>query len=413
MRRPSRRSASGSGSAAESAAAAQVAAIEDPAAPQTGVASGARSPVRQVEIGVEEQGQRLDKTLAQLLPGVPRSRLFRLIRRGEVRVNGHRAGPEQRLVAGDRVRLPPVHAAAAGVSAVVRGVPGSAGSTQSVARRGVPAGLLRAVEAAIIHADERLLVLDKPAGLAVHGGSGLSFGVIEVLRASRPEETLELAHRLDRDTSGILLVARRRSALRMLHALLREGEVRKSYLALVAGRWQLGHRHIDAPLRTDLRVGGERMVRVARSGGVGGRGGTIARGTDEAAKPALTEFRLIEHYGARASLLEATLHTGRMHQIRVHAAHAGHPIAGDDKYGDRSLNAELRTLGLARMFLHAHACSFVWPDSGVEQSFSAPLPAELRAVLDRLAADGSVARRAAAAAATQDHQPPGQQRQRR
>ncbi len=384
--------------------------------------------MRQVEVGVEEQGQRLDKTLAQLLPGVPRSRLFRLIRRGEVRVNGHRARPEQRLVAGDRLRLPPVHSAApagAAPGGAVSAGAGSGGASPSaggadarvagavtaLAPRGVPAGLIRAVEGAIIHADERLLVLDKPAGLAVHGGSGLSFGVIEALRASRPEETLELVHRLDRDTSGILLIARRRSALRTLHALLREGQVRKSYLALVAGRWQLGHRRIDAPLRTDLRVGGERTVRVARAGtgrgegargaaargGAGERGGTSGRGSSggaHAAKPALTEFRLIEHYGARASLLEAALHTGRMHQIRVHAAHAGHPIIGDDKYGDPSANAELRALGLRRMFLHAHACSFLWPDSGVEQSFSAPLPAELARLLERLQVPDASARAA-------------------
>lgn len=336
-----------------------------------------RSSVRQVEIGVEQQGQRLDKVLAQLLPAVPRSHLFRLIRRGEVRVNGHRARPEQRLVCGDRLRVPPVRAAAAGdtVAGAGHAASGPRGSALA-APRAVPASLIRAVEGVIIHSDERVLVLDKPAGLAVHGGSGVSFGVIEALRASRPRETLELAHRLDRDTSGILLVARRRSALRTLHALLREGSVSKRYLALVAGRWQLGHRRIDAPLRTDLRVGGERTVRVAR-------GGAAARGA-RAAKPALTEFRLIQHYGSRASLIEATLHTGRTHQIRVHAAHAGHPIAGDDKYGDPAVNAELRALGLSRMFLHAHSCSLVWPQSGLEQSFSAPLPQELKQLLERL-----------------------------
>lgn len=329
--------------------------------------------MRQVEVGVEQQGQRLDKVLAQLLSAVPRSHLFRLIRRGEVRVNGHRARPEQRLNAGDRLRLPPVRISSElAPAAAAGGGPGAAG----LRPRAVPAGLIRAVESAIVHSDERLLVLDKPAGLAVHGGSGVSFGVIEALRASRPHETLELAHRLDRDTSGILMVARRRSALRTVHALLREGAVSKSYLALVAGRWQLGHRRIDAPLRTDLRVGGERTVRVAR-GGAGGRGA-------RAAKPALTEFRLIQHYGAGASLIEATLHTGRTHQIRVHAAHAGHPIVGDQKYGDPAVNAELHELGLSRMFLHAHSCSLVWPESGQEQSFSAPLPEELKRLLDRL-----------------------------
>jgi 23S rRNA pseudouridine955/2504/2580 synthase len=314
-----------------------------------------------VEVGTEEQGQRLDKALARLLPGVPRSRLFRLIRRGEVRVNGRRASPEQRLSAGDRVRLPPVR---------LQG-PGTAGMS-------VPAALVRRVEACILHSDARLLVLDKPAGVAVHGGSGLSFGVIEALRASRPDETLELVHRLDRDTSGLLLVARRRSALRTLHALLREGAVQKSYLALVAGRWRQPHCTVDVPLRTDTRVGGERTVRVDARGG----------------KQSRTEFRLLERYGTRASLLEAVLHTGRTHQIRVHTAHAGHPVLGDQKYGDVAANAELRGLGLTRMFLHAHSCAFVWPESGEEQSFNAPLPADLRQILDRLAAPapGSAAR---------------------
>ena len=334
--------------------------------------SESRSAVRQVEVGAEEQGQRLDKALGRLLPGVPRSRLFRLIRRGEVRINGHRASPEQRLAAGDRVRVPPVRMEEAG-----------AGSTGEGGAR-VPAALVHRVEASILHSDERLLVLDKPSGIAVHGGSGLSFGVIEALRASRPTETLELIHRLDRDTSGLLLVARRRSALRTLHALLREGAVRKSYLALVAGKWRQAHQSIDAPLRTDLRVGGERTVRVdARSG-----------------KESLTEFRLLERYGDRASLLEAVLHTGRTHQIRVHAAHAGHPVIGDEKYGDATANAQLRLLGLQRMFLHAHSCAFTWPESGAEQSFNAPLPPELRQVLDRLVVPAPAP---AAAAATRTH----------
>jgi 23S rRNA pseudouridine955/2504/2580 synthase len=311
-------------------------------------AEAPKTAVRHVQIDAENQGQRLDKLLGQLLLGVPRSRIFRLIRRGEVRVNGKRAGPERRLAAGDSVRLPPVREA------------------DPDAPRRVPASLIQAVERAIIHQDDRLLVLDKPAGLAVHGGSGLSFGVIETLRASRPTETLELAHRLDRDTSGCLIVTRRGSALRTVHALLRDGAVQKSYLTLLAGRWNLGHKNIDAPLRTDLRVGGERTVRVDAHG-----------------KDALTEFKLIEHYGAKASLVEAIIHTGRTHQIRVHAAYCGHPVLGDEKYGLEATNAELAQLGLKRMFLHAHSLSFSWPD-GAEQSFSAPLPDELRAILDQL-----------------------------
>jgi 23S rRNA pseudouridine955/2504/2580 synthase len=319
-----------------------------------------RSAVRHVAIDANEQGQRLDKVLGRLLPGVPRSRLFRLIRRGEVRVNGRRAGPEQRLTAGDSLRLPPVREVAPD------------------APRRVPTGMIEAIERAVIHEDERLLVLDKPGGVAVHGGSGLSFGVIEALRASRPQQTLELAHRLDRDTSGLLLVAKRGSALRALHGLLRDGAVQKSYLALVAGHWNLGHKRIDAPLRTDLRVGGERTVKVDAHG-----------------KNALTEFKLIEHYGARASLIEAIIHTGRTHQIRVHAAYCGHPVAGDAKYGDEAFNESLAPLRLTRMFLHAHSLSFVWPESGSEESFSAPLPPPLRAVLEQLGNKRTRARRPA------------------
>lgn len=319
--------------------------------PDTGSPPATRSAVRHVLIDAESAGQRLDKLLAQLLPGVPRSRIFRLVRRGEVRVNGRRAGPDQRLLAGDSVRLPPVRTETAGPAGPAR----------------APAGLIRAVTEAIIHEDERVLVLNKPSGIAVHGGSGLSFGVIEALRAARPDETLELVHRLDRDTSGCLIVARRPSALRVLHALMRDGAVQKSYLTLLAGRWNLGHKQIDVPLRTDLRVGGERTVKV-----------------DQRGKAARTEFRLIEHYGNRASLVEATLHTGRTHQIRVHAAHCGHPVLGDEKYGDPERNEAFAALGLRRMFLHAHSLAFAWPD-GTEQSFSAPLPADLRELLDRLA----------------------------
>lgn len=321
-----------------------------PSAPKSADPAASRAAVRHVAVGPEEAGQRLDKALESLLSGVPRSRIFRLIRRGEVRVNGRRAEPAQRLAAGDDLRLPPVRAPE----------PSEAGAPR------VPPGLIRAVEEAVLFQDERVLVLNKPSGIAVHGGSGLSFGVIEALRASRPKESLELVHRLDRDTSGCLIVARRNSALRVLHALMREGAVQKSYLVLVTGRWGLGHKHINAPLRTDLRVGGERTVKVDAQG-----------------KQAHTEFRLIEHFGNRASLLEATLHTGRTHQIRVHAAHCGHPVLGDEKYGDPARNAELEGLGLRRLFLHAHAVSFTWP-GGHEQTFSAPLPADLRALLDQL-----------------------------
>jgi 23S rRNA pseudouridine955/2504/2580 synthase len=325
--------------------------------------------VRRIVVGPEEAGRRLDRVLASLLPGVPKTRLFRLIRRGEVRVNKGRCSPEQRLVAGDEIRVPPVRDPA-GESAGLESGEGGGRRVASIATT-----VLATIEQAIIHEDGKFLALDKPAGIAVHGGSGLSFGVIEALRASRPDETLELAHRLDRDTSGVLLVARRSSALRTLHALFREGAVEKRYLVLVKGRWELGRKRIDAPLRTDTRVGGERTVRVHASG-----------------KPSSTEFSLVQQFGARASLLEATLHTGRTHQIRVHAAHCGHPVAGDPKYGDRDFNTWLREQGLARMFLHAHHCSFTWP-TGIEVSLSAPLPDALKRLLDQLGTGGRPARR--------------------
>ncbi len=314
-----------------------------------------RAQVHYLEVGEEEAGQRLDRYLVRHLEGVPRTRIFRIIRKGEVRVNGHRAGPEARLAARDRIRIPPLRLAPE--DAPPQG-------------RGPSQGLLESVQSAIVHEDERLLVLDKPAGLAVHGGSGISFGVIEALRALRPAESLELVHRLDRDTSGCLLVARTPAALRTAHALLREGQCEKRYLALLAGKWELGRKRIDAPLRTDTRVGGERTVRVDTSG-----------------KESVSDFKPVQFFGKLATLVEVTLLTGRTHQIRVHAAHAGHPVAGDEKYGDPQFNAELRALGLGRMFLHAHSMSFEWPRGGTF-SASAPLPPELSGVLDRLMSEG-------------------------
>lgn len=308
--------------------------------------------VRHFEVAPEDAGQRLDKYLARLLGDVPRTRIFRIIRKGEVRVNGHRAGPEVRLSANDRVRVPPVREQAE---------PGV-----ERAQRGPPAAMMEAVARAIVQETDRLLVLDKPAGIAVHGGSGISFGVIEALRALKPDEPLELAHRLDRDTSGCLLVARNAATLRTVHELLREGQCEKRYLVLLKGKWDLGHKRIDVPLRTDTRVNGERTVRADASG-----------------KPSVSEFRPVQFFGKLATLMEVALHTGRTHQIRVHAAYAGHPVAGDDKYGDAEFNARMRDLGLTRMFLHAHLMSFDWPQGGMF-SASAPLPPELSTVLDRL-----------------------------
>lgn len=318
---------------------------------------GANRPgVRHIQIDAEQAGRRLDQFLLKLFGTLPRSRVYRLVRKGEVRVNGHRADPAQRLALNDKVRIPPVRLE-------------PEGSPQRV-----PRPLLERLRRAIIVEDDRLLVIDKPSGIAVHGGSGVSFGVIEVLRALRPEDSLELVHRLDRDTSGCLLVARKASALRVLHALLREGRFEKRYLALVKGHWQHGRSRIDVPLRTDLRVGGERTVKAHPSG-----------------KASVSEFRPLQFFGKRATLMEVSLHTGRTHQIRVHAAHSGHPLAGDDKYGDPDFNRELAALGLRRMFLHAHSVGFEWPQGG-PFSASASLPADLAAIVDILAGERGRAR---------------------
>jgi 23S rRNA pseudouridine955/2504/2580 synthase len=316
----------------------------------------ARTAVRSETMGEEEAGQRVDRVLARLLPGVPHTRLFRLLRRGEVRLNGKRVSGETRIKAGDVLRVPPV-----------RLEPPPAASVEAVPR--VSNALIEKLNAAVLFEDERLLVIDKPAGVAVHGGSGISAGVIEALRAARPDEPLELVHRLDRDTSGCLMIARRRSTLRSMHAMLREDAFDKRYLALVRGKWELGKKLIDAPLRTDLRVGGERTVKVAPDG-----------------KASATEFRVVQFFGQLATLLEARLLTGRTHQIRVHAAYAGHVVAGDEKYGDQEFNEQLRAFGLRRLFLHAHSVGFEDPERHVAMSISAPLPDALRAVLDALTA---------------------------
>ena len=310
-----------------------------------------REGVRQVEVSADQAGVRLDNFLTRLLQGLPRSRVFRIVRRGEVRVNGKRADPQTRLQAGDKVRVPPVSLPAPDAPRVAR----------------VPRTLIATVRDSIISENERLIVVNKPAGIAVHGGSGVSFGIIEALRAARPEETLELVHRLDRDTSGCLLVARKPAALRILHAMMRDGQVEKGYLALVKGQWDLGKKRIDVPLNTESRVGGERTVRVQAGG-----------------KSAVSAFSPVQFFGKRASVVEVSLETGRTHQIRVHAAHVGHAVAGDDKYGDKDFNAAMRETGLTRMFLHAHRISFDWPNGG-DFSASAPLPADLAAVLDALA----------------------------
>jgi len=308
-----------------------------------------RTAVRLIEIGEEQAGRRLDRFLMDVLTGVPRSRIQRIVRRGEVRVNGGRTAGERRLQAGDKVRVPPVRL-----------------ELEPPPKRAGPQ-LLESIGAAIIQEDDRVLVLNKPSGIAVHGGSGVSFGVIEALRTLRPKEDLELVHRLDRDTSGCLLISKRRSALRILHELIREGGFEKRYLALQKGSWQFGEKRVDVPLQVDHRVGGERTVRAAKGGG----------------KQSISIFKPVQFFGPAATLMEVGIQTGRTHQIRVHAAHVGHPVAGDEKYGDVDFNAAMREKGLGRMFLHAHSLGFEWPD-GTPFSASAPLPPELGSVIDRL-----------------------------
>jgi len=310
---------------------------------------GTKSAIEMRTITEQEAGQRIDNLLMRHFKTVPRSRVYRLLRKGEVRVNRKRVDAEYRVAAGDEVRLPPVR-------------------IDHSSEPGRPSSSLQElIERAVIYQDKHLLVIDKPSGVAVHGGSGMSHGVIEALRASRPRETLELVHRLDRDTSGCLAVARDRATLTSLHALIRGSGMHKTYLGLVSGSWQLGTKRIDAPLATDDRRHGERHVRVAAAG-----------------KDSVSVFKPVQFFGSLATLMEIDIPTGRTHQIRVHAAFAGHPLLGDDKYGDRERNAELKRQGLKRIFLHAHSIAFDWPGSGVPFHVSAPLPAELAAVIDTI-----------------------------
>ena len=317
---------------------------------QTATSPDAPHGVRQVVIGPERDGQRIDNALVTLLKGVPKSMIYRLLRTGQVRVNGKRAKPDTRLVEGDTLRIPPVR--------VAERPEGNA-----------PAGgLVASVADAVIFEDKHFLVIDKPSGVASHGGSGVSHGAIELLRAARPQEHLELVHRLDRDTSGVLVFARTRAGLTGLQAAIRAGEVTKQYLCLMLGHPSKAKFDVNAPLLKSVLQGGERMVRVADNG-----------------KPSLTFFREMEQYPS-ARLMQATLGTGRTHQIRVHAAHIGHPLAGDPKYGDREMNKRFRDMGLNRLFLHASHMSFDL--DGRSYSFSAPLPDDLKDFLDVLAVKG-------------------------
>lgn len=300
--------------------------------------------VQWLEIDAEQAGQRLDNFLIRTCKGVPKSHIYKAIRGGEVRVNKGRISAEYRLATGDVVRVPPLRMPAPDAPRVVP-----------------PAAFL------VIYEDDALLVIDKPAGVAVHGGSGVSFGVIEQLRAARPDaRLLELAHRLDRETSGLLMVAKKRSALVALHEMMREGKGRKRYLALVTGDWVNDRQHLRQPLYKYLTPDGERRVRVDAQG-----------------KPAHTIITLQKRYG-RYTLLEAELRTGRTHQIRVHLAATGHPIAGDDKYGSDDVRRQLAQNGLNRMFLHAWRLDIPHPLTGEPLSLQAPLPPVCETFLKKL-----------------------------
>ena len=310
-----------------------------------------RTGVKMLEISEEQAGQRIDNFLLTQLKGVPKSLIYRILRKGEVRVNRGRIKPQYRLQAGDEVRLPPVRVA----------------HRDEAAR---PTGRLARLEDAVLYEDKRLLILNKPSGVAVHGGSGVSLGVIEALRQLRPEAPyLELVHRLDRETSGCLIIAKKRSLLRLLHTRLRESDIDKRYRALVRGNWRSGTTRVDAPLLKNILASGERIVRVNEEG-----------------KRAVSEFIPIK-CSDQASYVEVRLHTGRTHQIRVHAQHMGHPVAGDEKYGDRQFNKAMRDAGLKRMFLHAYSLAFELPEYDTLIKVTAPLDENLDAVLKNLKLD--------------------------
>ncbi|WPL16868.1 Ribosomal large subunit pseudouridine synthase C [Thiorhodovibrio winogradskyi] len=319
--------------------------VEPPVSPVNQDAGG----VRYLEIGADHQGQRIDNFLLAHLKGVPRSLIYRIVRSGEVRVNRCRVKPSTRLEAGDSLRLPPLRLNPAAPAAAPT------------------AGLQARLSDAVLYEDEGLILIDKPAGLAVHGGSGLSLGLIEALRAMRPTQSLELVHRLDRETSGCLLISKKTATLRWLHRQLREGQVRKKYQALLVGGLPRERVEVRAPLRKNLLRGGERVVRVDHAEG----------------KAAWTGFLRVEAF-AGCTLVNVRLETGRTHQIRVHAAHLGAAVAGDDKYGDATDNQRLSSLGLNRLFLHAAELGFRPHPEADPLVVRAPLPEDLQQVLQRL-----------------------------
>jgi len=311
--------------------------------------AGQRSPVTFVTVDEGSEGQRIDNFLITHLKGVPKTLVYRILRKGEVRVNKGRAKPDQRIQVGDIIRIPPLRLP-------TRDEPPKAGNR-----------FLEDLEARILYEDKELLVINKPAGLAVHGGSGVKLGLIEALRQLRTKEKLlELVHRLDRDTSGCIVVAKKRTALLSLHEALRVGTVDKRYTALVFGRWPLKLRDIQAPLQKNQVASGERFVKVSDAG-----------------KPARTGFTVLQNY-VGYTLVEAKPFTGRTHQIRVHARHAGYSLVGDDKYSEREANQLAAKQGFHRLCLHASRITFVSPGSGERITVEAPLSDDIAVPLSRL-----------------------------
>lgn len=305
--------------------------------------------IQQLTVTNDYSGQRLDNFLMSRLKGLPKSRLYRIIRKGELRINKKRVKPDYRLQEGDIIRIPPLRLAPRTPKNILN------------------ANLTALLEKAIIFEDKHFLVLNKPSGMAVHGGSGIHLGVIEALRLLRPQlKFLELVHRLDRDTSGCLLLAKKSSILKELHELLRLGQMKKTYIALVAGHWPKSLRKVDAPLYKNQLQSGERIVRVQAEG-----------------KSSLTEFS-VQHYYVESTLIAAMPITGRTHQIRVHAQFAKHPIIGDEKYGEKEINKKMRQLGCKRLFLHASQLEFTLGSTGKTITLAAKLPEDLNQVLKNL-----------------------------
>jgi 23S rRNA pseudouridine955/2504/2580 synthase len=311
--------------------------------------SDPKSGARHAKAGPREIGQRIDNFLLRELPGVPKSHVYRLLRSGQVRINGGRAKPERKLEEGDDVRIPQVRMAEKGEA--VR----------------PPDEVLNRLRASVIHEDEHYLALDKPAGYASHGGSGLAYGVIEAIRAWGKYEFIELCHRLDRDTSGVLILAKSRPALLRAQKAFQEGTTEKRYFALVVGRWKGEDREVDAALVKATLENGERFTEV----------------DDEDGKPSRSRFSPQARY-RDATLCEVQIFSGRTHQIRVHALALGHPVAGDRKYGERGFDKAVRDKGLKRMFLHSHLLKFAGDGAFPKLIVSAPMPDELRDVLGRL-----------------------------